>query len=54
MGNILIIEDDEAMRNFIFSLASDMGHKVTAPTAYYDGSCILKSEKFDLVIYSEI
>ena len=50
MGKILIIEDDEALRNFVSLLCTELGYEVIAPITFYDGSSILRSGKFDLVI----
>jgi two-component system NtrC family response regulator len=50
MGKILIIEDDEALRSFVSLLCNELGYEVIAPITFYNGSSLLNSQKFDLVI----
>ncbi len=50
MRRVLVIEDDESLRDFISKIVKDLGHELLMPETFYDGSVSLKTDEIDLVI----
>ena len=50
MGRVLVIEDDESLRDFISKIVKDLGHELLMPETFYDGSASLQTDEIDLVI----
>lgn len=50
VGNILAVDDEEAIRSMLSDLLTDLGHQVTVAVDGQDALDILKEQQFDLII----
>jgi len=50
MGKVLVLEDDQELRDFISKIVKNSGHELLMPETFYEGSVSLQNDTFDLVI----
>ena len=50
IGNILAVDDEEAIRSMLFEVLTDLGHQVTVAVDGQDALDTLKEQQFDLII----